>query len=92
MASAFSFKTYYNPYISPMTNSVWGVVSVTANELPPTAQSTVISLICDVSGSMQGAKFNAAIATRRGFAAQRARAASCCKSWSSTTMPAKSSR
>ena len=63
MASAFSFKTYYNPYISPMTNSVWGVVSVSANDLPPTAQSTVISLICDVSGSMQGAKFNAAIAT-----------------------------
>ncbi|MEO8395025.1 MAG: vWA domain-containing protein, partial [Chloroflexota bacterium] len=63
MASAFSFKTYFNPYISPMTNSVWGVVSVSANDLPPTAQSTVISLICDVSGSMQGAKFNAAIAT-----------------------------
>lgn len=63
MANAFSFKTYYNPYISPLTNSVWGVVSVLANEMPPQAQGTVISLICDVSGSMQGAKFNAAIAT-----------------------------
>jgi len=63
MSSAFSFKTYYSPYISPMTNSVWGVVSVTANALPQQAQATVISLICDVSGSMQGAKFNAAIAT-----------------------------
>src|SRR5664279_179981 len=63
MANAFSFKTYFNPYISPLTNSVWGVVSVSANELPPQAQATVISLICDVSGSMQGAKFNAAVAT-----------------------------
>ncbi|WP_343418347.1 hypothetical protein [Candidatus Flexifilum breve] len=34
MANAFSFKTYYNPYISPTTNSVWGVVSVTANQAP----------------------------------------------------------
>ncbi len=63
MANAFSFKTYYNPYISPMTNSVWGVVSVSANEMPPQAQATCISLIVDVSGSMQGAKFNAAVAT-----------------------------
>src|SRR5829696_5098084 len=63
MANAFSFKTYYNPNISPLTNSVWGVVSVTANDLPQQAQSTVISLICDVSGSMQGAKFNAAVDT-----------------------------
>lgn len=63
MATAFGFKTYYNPYISPTTNSVWGVVSVAANEMPQQAQGTVISLICDVSGSMQGAKFNAAIAT-----------------------------
>lgn len=63
MANAFSFKTYYNPYVSPLTNSVWGVVSVTANDLPQQAQATVISLICDVSGSMQGAKFNAAIDT-----------------------------
>jgi uncharacterized protein YegL len=63
MANAFGFKTYYNPYISPTTNSVWGVVSVTANDLPEQAQGAMISLICDVSGSMQGAKFNAAIAT-----------------------------
>ncbi len=63
MANAFSFKTYYNPNITPLTNSVWGVVSVLANDLPPQAQATVISLIVDVSGSMQGAKFNAAIAT-----------------------------
>lgn len=63
MATAFGFKTYFNPYISPTTNSVWGVVSVSANEMPQQAQSTVISLICDVSGSMQGAKFNSAIAT-----------------------------
>lgn len=63
MANAFSFKTYYNPYITPLTNSVWGVVSVMANDMPPQAQATAISLICDVSGSMQGAKFNAAIAT-----------------------------
>ncbi|MBK8035049.1 MAG: VWA domain-containing protein [Chloroflexi bacterium] len=63
MANAFSFKTYYNPYISPTTNSVWGVVSVTANQAPQEAQGAVISLICDVSGSMQGAKFNNAIAT-----------------------------
>ncbi len=63
MANAFSFKTYYNPYISPTTNSVWGVVSVAANDVPQEAQGAVISLICDVSGSMQGAKFNNAIAT-----------------------------
>ncbi len=63
MANAFSFKTYYNPYINPTTNSVWGVVSVSANEVPQEAQGAVISLICDVSGSMQGAKFNNAIAT-----------------------------
>ncbi len=64
MANAFSFKTYYNPYISPTANSVWGVVSVTANEPPPAqAQGAAISLICDVSGSMQGAKFNAMVET-----------------------------
>ncbi len=63
MANAFGFKTYFNSYISPTTNSVWGVVSVTANDLPEQAQGAMISLICDVSGSMQGAKFNAAIAT-----------------------------
>ena len=32
--AAFQFKTYYNPYISPMTNAVWGVISVTANVAP----------------------------------------------------------
>ncbi len=64
MANAFSFKSYYNPNISPSTNSFWGVVSVTANEAPQQAQQdTAISLICDVSGSMQGAKFNAMIET-----------------------------
>jgi len=63
MANAFSFKTYFNPFISPTTNSVWGVVSVSANEIPQQAQGTVISLIVDVSGSMQGAKFNNAIST-----------------------------
>lgn len=63
MANAFNFKVYYNPYISPTANSFWGVVSVTANEMPSTPQATAISLICDVSGSMQGAKFNAAIET-----------------------------
>lgn len=64
MTTAFSFKTYYNPYISPTANSVWGVVSVTANDTPqPAEQSAVISLICDVSGSMQGAKFNAMVET-----------------------------
>lgn len=63
MANAFSFKTYYNPYISPTTNSVWGVVSVSANDVPQQAQGAVISLIVDVSGSMQGAKFNNAIMT-----------------------------
>jgi uncharacterized protein YegL len=62
MANAFSFKTYYNPYISPTANSVWGVVSVTANEITQ-QQGVVISLIADVSGSMQGAKFNAAVET-----------------------------
>ncbi len=60
---AFQFKTYYNPYISPMTNTVWGVISVTANEMVAQTQDTIISLICDVSGSMQGAKFNSMIAT-----------------------------
>ncbi|MBZ0287538.1 MAG: VWA domain-containing protein, partial [Anaerolineae bacterium] len=60
---AFNFKVYYNPHISPTANSFWGVVSVTANEAPAAPQPTVISLICDVSGSMQGAKFNAAIET-----------------------------
>jgi len=63
MANAFSFKTYFNPFISPTTNSVWGVVSMSANEIPQQAQGTVISLIVDVSGSMQGAKFNNAIST-----------------------------
>ncbi|MFN8531513.1 MAG: vWA domain-containing protein [Anaerolineae bacterium] len=62
--NAFSFKTYFNPYISPTTNSVWGVVSVAANEQPQAmVQEVLISVICDVSGSMQGAKFNNAIAT-----------------------------
>ncbi|MBA3871906.1 MAG: VWA domain-containing protein, partial [Anaerolineae bacterium] len=61
--AAFQFKTYYNPYISPMTNAVWGVISVTANEMVEQTQDTIISLICDVSGSMQGAKFNSMIAT-----------------------------
>lgn len=63
MTSAFSLKSYYNPYISPTTSSFWGVVSITANELPRVAQATAISLICDVSGSMQGAKFNAVVTT-----------------------------
>ena len=63
MANAFGFKVYYNPHISPTTNSFWGVVSIAANEAPETAQETVISLICDVSGSMQGAKFNNMIET-----------------------------
>lgn len=61
--AAFQFKTYYNPYISPLTNSVWGVISVTANEMVEQAQDTIISLICDVSGSMQGGKFNNMIST-----------------------------
>jgi uncharacterized protein YegL len=63
MTSAFTLKSYYNPYISPTTNSFWGVVAITASETPQVAQDTVISLICDVSGSMQGAKFNAVIDT-----------------------------
>jgi uncharacterized protein YegL len=63
MANAFSFKVYYNPHISPTTNSFWGVVSIAANETQAQAQDTVISLICDVSGSMQGAKFNNMIET-----------------------------
>ncbi len=64
MSNAFSFKSYYNPNISPTTNSFWGVVSITANEAPqPVVQDTAISLICDVSGSMQGAKFNSMIET-----------------------------
>ncbi|MDX2159992.1 MAG: vWA domain-containing protein [bacterium] len=64
MSSAFSFKTYYNPYISPTTNSVWGVVSVTANERQQaSAKDVLVSLICDVSGSMQGAKIQNAITT-----------------------------
>jgi uncharacterized protein YegL len=46
-----------------MANSVWGVFSVSANEMPEQVQNIAISLICDVSGSMQGAKFNAAIDT-----------------------------
>jgi uncharacterized protein YegL len=63
MTSAFNFKVYYNPYISPSTNSFWGVVSVTANETVSAPQQAAVSLICDVSGSMQGAKFNALIET-----------------------------
>ncbi|MEP7289721.1 MAG: vWA domain-containing protein [Chloroflexota bacterium] len=63
MADAFGFKTYYNPNISPTTNSFWGVVSIAANEAPQQTQETAISLICDVSGSMQGAKFNSMIET-----------------------------
>ncbi len=58
MGNQFNFKTYYNPYISPTTNSFWGVVSVSANEQPQIASDTVITLVADVSGSMQGAKFN----------------------------------
>ncbi len=59
MSNAFSFKTYYNPFIAPTSNSFWGVVSVSASDAPqPVQQETVVSLVCDVSGSMQGAKFN----------------------------------
>ena len=46
MSNAFVFKVYYNPNISPATNSTWAVVSVTANEQPQQAQETIISLIC----------------------------------------------
>jgi uncharacterized protein YegL len=67
MQNAFQFKVYYNPYISPLKNSVWGVVSVAANEQPQTNQETAISLICDVSGSMQGAKFNKMVETVEGL-------------------------
>lgn len=63
MQNAFQFKTYYNPWISPTTNSVWGVVSVSAQQQPQAAQATAISLICDASGSMQGNKFNKMIET-----------------------------
>lgn len=63
MSNAFGFKAYYNPNISPTDNSIWGVVSITANETAQQAQDTVISLICDVSGSMQGNKFNSMIDT-----------------------------
>ena len=64
MSNAFSFKSYYNPNISPTANSFWGAVSISTDEAPEQiAQDTVISLICDVSGSMQGAKFNSMIAT-----------------------------
>lgn len=63
MTNSFGFKVYYNPNISPTANSFWGVVSITANEAPQQAQDTVISLICDVSGSMQGNKFNSMIDT-----------------------------
>lgn len=59
MSNAFNFKSYYNPYISPTTNSFWGVVSISANEAPQqSVGDTVVSLVADVSGSMQGAKFN----------------------------------
>lgn len=64
MQNAFQFKVYYNPWISPTTNSVWGVVSVTAQQPQvQTTQATAISLICDASGSMQGNKFNKMIET-----------------------------
>lgn len=63
MSNAFNFKVYYNPYISPTANSFWGVVSVTANETPAAPQQAAVSLIADVSGSMQGAKFNSLIET-----------------------------
>lgn len=63
MANAFNLKSYYNPYISPTSNSFWGVVSIAANEVQETAQQTVVTLIVDVSGSMQGMKFQNAIAT-----------------------------
>jgi uncharacterized protein YegL len=63
MSNAFGFKVYYNPNISPTANSFWGVVSITANESPQQAQDTAISIICDVSGSMQGNKFNKMIDT-----------------------------
>lgn len=63
MTNAFGFKVYYNPNISTTANSMWGVVSITANEAPQQAQNTIISLICDVSGSMQGNKFNSMIDT-----------------------------
>ncbi len=61
--SAFTFKTYYNKHISPTTNSFWGVVSVTANETAQAMETVAVTLICDVSGSMQGNKFNAMIAS-----------------------------
>jgi uncharacterized protein YegL len=63
MDNAFNFKVYYNPYISPTKNSVWGVVSVSANAIREVSTMAAISLICDVSGSMQGAKFNKMIET-----------------------------
>lgn len=63
MENAFQFKVYYNPYISPTKNSVWAAVSIAANEVQSSAQAAAISLICDVSGSMQGAKFNKMIET-----------------------------
>jgi uncharacterized protein YegL len=62
MANAFSLKSYYNPHISPSANSFWGVISIAANEAPQ-GTDVVVSLICDVSGSMQGAKYKAMIAT-----------------------------
>ncbi len=63
MQNAFQFKVYYNPWISPTTNSMWGVVSVMAQHQQEVAQATAISLICDASGSMQGNKFNKMIET-----------------------------
>jgi uncharacterized protein YegL len=63
MDNAFNFKVYYNPYISPTKNSVWGVVSVSANAIQEVSTMAAISLICDVSGSMQGAKFNKMVET-----------------------------
>jgi uncharacterized protein YegL len=63
MDNAFNFKVYYNPYISPTKNSVWGVVSVSANVRQEVSTMAAISLICDVSGSMQGAKFNKMVET-----------------------------
>lgn len=61
--AAFRMKVYYNPYINPSTNSFWGVISLTADEIPYQSQPPVISLICDVSGSMKGDKYNMMVST-----------------------------
>ena len=63
MVNAFNLKSYYNEYISPTANSFWGVISIAADEAPQDAQEIFISLICDVSGSMQGAKFQTMMGT-----------------------------